>query len=186
MDIAPDVLHLHHFLLLTSNHGAVPRLTAENPLRTKMKSGARGCSTSCQRILKLDSILIQQRCENQSSEEKINMQRNHGLLIAVKDTTLRERGTDGIILPSLTVSAMDQQGGLNQEVMVHTGTEIEIEIWIGADIETGTIVVHMVGLQILQLAEGFHVKSIGAGGWKSFLAILLEEGTEKIRAKDTQ
>lgn len=102
MDIAPDVLHLHHFLLLTSNHVAVPRLTAENPLRTKMKSGARGCSTSCQKIL------IQQRRENQSSEEKINMQRNHGLLIAVKDTTLRERGTDGIILPSLTVSAMDQ------------------------------------------------------------------------------
>lgn len=70
--------------------------------------------------------------------------------------------------------------------MVDTETEIEIEIWIEADIETGTIVVHMVDLQILQLGEGFHVKSIGTGGWKSFLAILLEEGTEKIRAKDTQ
>lgn len=48
----------------------------------------------------LPKILIQQRRENQSSEEKINMQRNHGLLIAVKDTTLRERGRTGLSSPA--------------------------------------------------------------------------------------
>lgn len=187
MDIAPDVLHLHHFLLLlTSSHGIVPRPTTEKPSRTKMKNEARGCSMPCRRTPKQDCILIQQRCENQSSEEKTNMQRSHGLLIAVKVTILPEEGTDGIILPSLTVSVMDQRGDLNQEVTVDTETEAETEIWIEADIEIRMTVVHMVGLQILQLGEDLHVKSIGTGGRKNLLAILLEKGTEKIRAKDSQ
>lgn len=114
------------------------------------------------------------------------MQRSHGLLIAVKVTILPEEGTDGIILPSLTVSVMDQRGDLNQEVTVDTETEAETEIWIEADIEIRMTVVHMVGLQILQLGEDLHVKSIGTGGRKNLLAILLEKGTEKIRAKDSQ
>lgn len=112
------------------------------------------------------------------------MQMNHTLPIAVKDTILPEKETHGNTLPSLIVIAMGQQDDLNQEVMVDTETEVETEIRIEADIEIGMAVVHMVGLRILQLGEGPRVKSIGTVGRKNFLAVLLEESIEKIRAKD--
>lgn len=112
------------------------------------------------------------------------MRRNHALPIAVKDTILPEKERDGITLPSLTVIAMDQQDELNQEVMVDTEIEVETGIRIEADTEIGMTVVHMVVLRILQLGEGLHVKIIGTGERMNFLAVLLEEGIEKIRAKD--
>lgn len=112
------------------------------------------------------------------------MQRNHALPIAVKDTILPEKETDGNTLPSSIVIAMGQQDDLNQEVMVDSETEVEPEIRIEADIEIGMTVVHMVGLRILQLGEGLRVKSIGTVGLKNYLTVLLEESIEKIRAKD--
>lgn len=112
------------------------------------------------------------------------MQRNHALPIAVKDTILPEKETDGNTLPSSIVIAMGQQDDLNQEAMVDSETEVETEIRIEADIEIGMTVVHMVGLRILQLGEGLRVKSIGAVGQKNYLTVLLEESIEKIRAKD--